>query len=143
MNNEVFDFFAGITVGFFVWFFGQPGGTLTLLITLSVIDYLSGTLIAWYGHELSSRTGFKGIFKKCIMLTFVGIAHLLDVHLLGGNETIKTVVCLFYISTEGISIIENADKLNIPIPSVLRERFLQLKERNQSGEEKAEKQKKK
>lgn len=128
----------GSIAGLLVWFFGKPDGFFKLLIALSVIDFMSGTFLAWMYGELSSRTGFKGIFKKCIMFTFVGIAHLLDKYLLGGTEASKTVVCCFYISTEGISIIENADQIGIPIPHILKEKFLQMREKQHEREEKGE-----
>lgn len=135
ITNEIINFIMGSIAGVLVWFFGKPDGFFKLLIALSVIDFMSGTFLAWMYGELSSRTGFKGIFKKCIMFTFVGIAHLLDKYLLGGTEASKTVVCCFYISTEGVSIIENADQIGIPIPHILKEKFLQLREREHKREE--------
>ena len=132
MTDDVFiDFILGGFYGLMAWFFGGLDGLLKLLIALCVIDYLSGTLVAFYKNILSSSTGFKGIMKKCIMLTFVGIAHLIDKLLLGDTAALRTAVCLFYIANEGMSIIENGDALGIPIPKALTKHFAGLKDRDE------------
>lgn len=145
MTDDVFiDFILGSFVGLLAWFFGGLDGLMKILLALCVIDYCSGTCVAWYKNILSSSIGFRGIVKKCIMLTFVGIAHLLDIYIvkdfLGGTGIIRPVVCMFYISNEGLSIIENADKLGIPIPQILRSKLLHLKsEHNQEHKKRRKK----
>ena len=128
---ELFDnFIVGGIVALFTWFFGGLDDVFKILLALAVVDYLSGTCSAWYQNKLSSSTGFKGIVKKCIMFTFIGIANLIDKVMPGNSEAVKLVVCLFYIGNEGMSIIENADKIGIPIPEFLRKRFITMKKEN-------------
>ena len=121
------DFGLASIIGLLGWFFGGLDGFLKVLIAFAVIDYISGTSLAFVDGVLSSKAGFKGILRKCVMLSFVGIAHLLDKYLLGGTAVVRTAVILFYVGNEGISIIENADSLGIPIPQMLKDRFLRLK----------------
>ena len=136
-DETIIDFIFGGLVGLLAWFFGGLDGFLKVLIAFSVIDYLSGTAAAWTKNTISSSVGFKGIVKKCVIFTFVGIANLVDRYLLGGTEALRTAVCLFYIGNEGISIIENADRLNIPIPQALKKHFIHLKkEHNGATKEK-------
>ena len=127
MSDVTQDFAMGTIIGLAGWFFGGMDGFLKVLIAFAVIDYVSGTSLAFVNGTLSSSAGFKGILRKCVMLSFVGIAHLLDKYLLGGTAVVRTAVILFYVGNEGISIIENADSLGIPIPQMLKDRFLRLK----------------
>ncbi len=137
MNKTCIDFFYASIVGLMGWFFGGLDGFVKVLLTFSVIDYFSGLAVAgWINHNISSAVGFKGITKKCIMFSFVGIAHLLDKYLLGDSQALRVAVALFYIGNEGISIIENADALGVPFPKVLKDKFLGLKE-NSKAEEKS------
>ena len=126
------DFVFGGSIGLMSWFFGGRDGFLMVLLAFMVVDQLSGLAAGWVKHELSSEIGFNGLLKKFVILAFVGMAHLMDKYILahtvfGSAETIRTAVCLFYISNEGLSIIENADTLGIPIPNFIRDRFLHLK----------------
>ncbi|MBR0167164.1 MAG: phage holin family protein [Synergistaceae bacterium] len=110
-------------IGLLGWFFGGMDGALSLLITLAITDYFSGLAVGWFEHNLSSSAGFKGIARKCFMFALVGIANLIDNSIQGMDISMKTIVCLFYISNEGISILENTHKLGIPIPKILTEHF--------------------
>ena len=122
------DFVMGGFIGLMSWLFGGLDGFVKVLLTFTVIDYLSGIAAAiWVKHNLSSSAGFKGISRKCLMFSFVGIAHVLDKHLLGDTQMLRTAVCLFYTGNEGLSIIENADVLGVPFPKILRDKFLELK----------------
>lgn len=134
MTDDFLDFTGGVFITLLAWFFGEPDGFFKFLIALSVIDYLSGTFLAWVYGNLSSRVGFNGILRKCLMFTFVGIAHLIDKYIgevIGTGAITRIIVCSFYISNEGISIIENADKIGIPIPQILREKFTEIKEQHE------------
>lgn len=129
VNETSVNFGLGAIVGLFGWFFGGLDGFFKVLLTFAIIDYFSGLSVAIFvNHNLSSSVGFKGITKKCLMFSFVGIAHILDKYLLGGTRALRTAVCLFYIGNEGISVIENADALGVPFPQMLKDRFLGLKE---------------
>ena len=128
MNDTALDFALASIIGVMGWFFGGLDGFVKVLLTFTVIDYLSGMAVAiWVKHNLSSSAGFKGIFRKCLMFSFVGIAHVLDKYMLGDSQLLRTAVCVFYIGNEGLSIIENADALGVPFPKALKDKFLELK----------------
>ncbi|MBQ3347451.1 MAG: phage holin family protein [Synergistaceae bacterium] len=112
------------------WFFGGLDAAFSLLVVLAVIDYLSGLCVGWLHDNLSSASGFKGIARKCFMFALVGIANLIDNYTGRQPLAAKTVVCLFYISNEGISIMENSHKLGVPIPEVLSKHFAALNGKN-------------
>lgn len=123
MIKDFFIFLWGGLIACFGWFFGDLDGILSLLIALAVIDYFSGLCVGWFQHNLSSATGFKGIARKSLMFALVGIANLID-HYTGGEPiALKVVVCLFYASNEGISILENSQKLGLKIPDILNKHF--------------------
>lgn len=117
-------------ISFLGWFFGGLNGALTLLIVLSIIDYLSGVCVGCCEHNISSSVGFRGIARKCLMFAFIGVANLIDRYMVGENAATKVIVCLFYISNEGISILENAHKLGLPIPKILSQYFSNMNKKN-------------
>lgn len=123
ISDTALDFALGSVIGLISWFFGGLDGLLKILLVLIIIDYFSGLSIAWINRTISSSAGFKGITKKCIMLTFVGIAHLMDTIIPDDGGAMRSIVCLFYIANEGKSIIENANNLGIPIPQMLLKHF--------------------
>lgn len=129
MIKDFFTFCWGGLIGLLGWFFGGLDGAFTLLLTLAVIDYLSGLCVGWLNDSLSSATGFKGIARKCIMLALVGIANLIDRYTGSTSVSCKVVVCLFYISNEGVSILENVIKLGVPIPHILTKHFDNFREK--------------
>ena len=138
MENNIMDFLIAASVGFITWFFGGIDGLLQVLIAFSVIDYITGIIAAVLNHELSSRVGFRGIVKKVILFMFVGMAHLLDSYLPGDSGSIRAVVCLFYVVNEGISIIENADRIGVPIPKPLHNMLAKLHEMTQTVNKESE-----
>ena len=114
--------------GYFGWFVGGCDGFMYALITFVVIDYLTGVMVAVLDRKLSSEIGFRGIFKKVLIFTFVGIGNIIDVQLIKNGSAIRTAVIFFYISNEGISIIENSAKIGLPIPQKLKDILKQLNE---------------
>ena len=106
--------------GFLGWFFGGFDGFLYALITLVVVDYLSGVILAIYNKQVSSEIGFKGIFKKVFIFVLVGVGNIIDLYLLNESGPIRTSIIFFYISNEGISILENVSKTDLPIPEFLK-----------------------
>ena len=134
MMDKVMDFIIAAFLGFITWFFGGVDGLLQVLIAFSIIDYITGIIAAGLNHELSSRVGFRGIVKKVILFMFVGMAHLLDSYLPGDSGSIRAVVCLFYVVNEGISIIENAEKIGVPIPKPLHNMLAKLHDMTQNKE---------
>ena len=131
MNDEVSEFIIAGIVGILGWFFGGLDGYIKMLIAFTVIDYISGVCRAGAEGKISSAVGFKGIARKIIMFFLVGIAHIIDKHMLNDNQALKVAVCLFYIGNEGISIIENADKLGVPIPKFLHGKFIKFTKHNE------------
>ncbi|MBQ6664076.1 MAG: phage holin family protein [Synergistaceae bacterium] len=127
MIDEFSEFIVAGTIGLLGWFFGGMDGFIKVLVTFSVIDYVTGVCAAGVEGKISSSAGFNGIARKVVMFLLVGVSHIIDQHILGHfghTDAMRTAVCLFYIGNEGISIIENADKLKVPIPGFLRGKFL-------------------
>ena len=96
-----------------------------------IIDYLTGVMHAILERQLSSAVGFKGICKKVLIFVMVGTAHLLDVYILGGTGALRSAVICFYLSNEGISMLENASRIGLPIPDALREVLAQLHQKEE------------
>lgn len=119
--------------GYIGWFLGGVDGFMYALITFVIIDYLTGLMVAVLEKKLSSEVGFRGIFKKVLIFVFVGIGNIVDVHLIKKGSAIRTAVIFFYISNEGISILENTAKIGLPIPERLKNVLEQLKEENKNG----------
>ena len=112
--------------GFIGWFLGGCDGLLYALIAFVVIDYITGVMCAIENHELSSEIGFH--------FMLVGIANIVDVQVIGTGSVLRAAVCFFYISNEGLSILENAATLGLPIPEQLKKVLKQIK--NRGGDEK-------
>ncbi|MBQ6773788.1 MAG: phage holin family protein [Synergistaceae bacterium] len=124
MNDQIHEFIIAGSVGLMGWFFGGLDGFIKVLIAFAVVDQITGVCAAGKLGKISSNAGFEGIKRKVVMFLLVGIAHIIDQHILGNSDAMRTAVCLFYIGNEGISIIENSDVLGVPIPKFLRGKFL-------------------
>lgn len=116
--------------GFIGWFLGGADGFLYALIAFAVIDYITGVLCAISDKTLSSEVGFKGICRKVLIFTLVGIGNIVDVYVLGETGVLRTAVIFFYLSNEGVSLLENAAHLGLPIPEKLKEVLEQLHDRS-------------
>ena len=112
------------------WFLGGADGFLYALIAFVVIDYITGIMCAIVDKKLSSEVGFKGIFKKVLIFIMVGIGNIIDVQVLGQAGVLRTAVIFFYLSNEGVSMLENAGHLGLPIPAKLKEVLEQLHDRS-------------
>lgn len=130
--NFIQAIFAAIG-GYIGWFLGGVDGFMYALITFVIIDYVTGLMVAVLERKLSSEVGFRGIFKKVLIFTFVGIGNVIDVHLIGNGSAIRTAVIFFYVSNEGISIIENSAKIGLPIPEKLRDVLKQLNKEDENN----------
>ena len=106
--------------GFLGWFLGGADGFLYALIAFVVIDYITGVMCAIADHDLSSAVGFKGICRKVLIFTLVGIANIVDINVIGEAGVLRTAVIFFYLSNEGVSLLENAAHLGLPIPEKLK-----------------------
>ena len=121
--------------GFLGWFLGGIDGFLYALIAFTVIDYITGVMCAITDKKLSSSVGFKGICRKVLIFTLVGIGNIVDVYVLGQGGVLRTAIIFFYLSNEGVSIMENTAHLGLPIPAKLKEVLEQLHERGDNDNE--------
>ena len=117
--NTIQLIFTGIG-GWLGYFLGGCDGLLYALIAFVVIDYITGVMCAIANHTLSSEIGFKGICRKVLIFLLVGIANILDIHIIGSGSVLRTAVIFFYISNEGVSLLENAAHLGLPVPEKIK-----------------------
>lgn len=118
-------------------FLGNMDGLLYTLIAFIIIDYITGFLCAIVERDLSSEVGARGIAKKVVILLLVGIANMIDLNVIKSGAVIRTAVIFFYLSNEGVSILENAGRLGLPIPTKLKSVLAQLRD-DAEGEESEE-----
>lgn len=117
--------------GWLGYFLGGCDGLLYALLAFVVIDYITGIMCAVVDKKLSSAVGFKGIFKKVLIFALVGVGHILDTRVIGTGSVLRTAVIFFYLSNEGISLLENAGHLGLPIPKKLKSILEQLHDRSE------------
>ena len=115
--------------GWLGYFLGGCDGLLYALIAFVAIDYITGVMCAISDKTLSSEVGFKGICKKVLIFILVGLAHVLDVNVIGTGSILRTAIIFFYISNEGLSLVENAAYLGLPVPQKLKDVLEQLHDR--------------
>ena len=116
--------------GWLGYFLGGCDGLLIALVVFVVVDYLTGVMCAIADHKLSSAVGFKGICRKVLIFLLVGIANILDVRVIRSGSVLRTAVIFFYISNEGVSLVENAAHLGLPVPDKLKDMLEQLHDRD-------------
>lgn len=114
-------------------FLGSMDGLFYTLLAFIIIDYITGFLCAVVEHKLSSEVGARGIAKKVVILLLVGMANLIDLYVIKTGAVVRTAVIFFYLSNEGVSILENAGRLGLPIPERLRAVLSQLKDKDDEG----------
>lgn len=131
--NTIQLIFAGVG-GWLGYFLGDCDGLLYALIAFVVIDYITGVMCAISNHTLSSEVGFKGICRKVLIFLLVGIANILDIQVIGSGSALRTAVIFFYISNEGVSLLENAAHLGLPIPEKIKVVLEQLHDRSTKEE---------
>ena len=128
------EFWNGIQLVFAViggwlgWFLGECDGLMYALIAFVIADYVTGVMCAVSDKRLSSEVGFKGICRKVLIFVLVGMANILDMHVIGTGCVLRTAVLFLYISNEGVSVLENAGHLGLPIPARLLNVLEQLHE---------------
>ena len=131
--NTIQLIFTGIG-GWLGYFLGGWDGLLYALIAFVTIDYVTGVMCAISNHTLSSEVGFKGICRKVLIFLLVGIGSILDAHVIGSGSVLRTGVIFFYISNEGVSILENAARLGLPVPEKIKVVLEQLHDRSAKEE---------
>ena len=117
------------------WFFGGVDGFMYALMAFVAIDYVTGVMCAISDHSLSSEVGFRGICRKVLIFVLVGVGHILDANVLGQGDVMRTAVIFFYLSNEGVSLLENAAHLGLPIPDKLKEILAQLHNRKEDDDD--------
>lgn len=125
--------FAGVG-GWLGYFLGGCDGLIIALVIFVVTDYITGVMCAIADQKLSSAVGFKGICRKVLIFLLVGIDNVLDVQVIGTGSVLRTAVIFFYISNEGVSLLENAGYLGLPIPEKIKDVLEQLHDRAESEE---------
>lgn len=126
----------GITAigGWLGYFLGGFDGFLYALVAFVVLDYITGIMCAVLDKSLSSEIGFRGIFKKVLIFSLVGIGHIIDQSVIGDGSVIRTAVIFFYLSNEGVSVLENAAYIGLPVPQKLKDVLEQLHDRDDKEE---------
>ena len=121
--------------GWLGYFLGGLDGLMIALIVLMTLDYVSGVMCAIIDKKLSSAVGFKGVCKKVFILMLVGVAHIIDLHVVGTGSALRGAVICFYMSNEGLSLLENAAHIGLPIPDKLRNILAQLHDKERTTDQ--------
>ena len=120
--------------GWLGYFLGGCDGLLIALVVFVAVDYVTGVMCAISDKKLSSEVGFKGICRKVLIFLLVGIANILDVQVIGTGSVLRTAVIFFYLSNEGVSLLENAAHLGLPVPEKMKDILAQLHDRAEKEE---------
>lgn len=124
-------FIFAVIGGWLGWFLGGCDGLLYALVAFVVLDYITGLMCAISDKRLSSEAGFRGICKKALIFALVGMGHILDTHIIGSGSVLRTAVIFFYISNEGVSLLENATHLGLPVPKKIKIILEQLHDKSE------------
>jgi toxin secretion/phage lysis holin len=103
------------------WLFGGFDSLIYAVIAFVAIDYITGVLVAIQNKKVSSEIGFKGISKKVMIFLLIAIGNIIDKYIITTGSTLRTMLIMFYLSNEGISIIENAGNIGLPLPQKLKD----------------------
>jgi len=138
MNKEkLFDAFICAGGGLFGFLFGEVNGLFYALTAFILLDYLSGVMKAIYLKKLSSEVGFRGICKKVTIFIIVAVANIIDVHIIKDGSVMRSAVMFLFIANEGISLLENAGELGVPVPEKLLDVLKQLRADNSKNADKS------
>ena len=102
------------------WFLGGMDGLIYAMLVFVIADYATGVMCAISDRHLSSETGFKGICKKILIFVLIGVANLIDIYIIKSGSMLRTATIFFYLSNEGISLLENAAHLGLPVPKKIK-----------------------
>ena len=127
----IIDSIAGAVGAVLGFMYGEVTGLFWALIAFMALDYITGVVVAIIEKRLSSEVGFRGLAKKFLILVFVAVGHIADTYILGETPAAMSAVMLFYMANEGISIIENAAALGLPVPKKLKDIMAQLKKESE------------
>ena len=116
--------------GWIGYFVGGADGLLITLLVFMALDYITGVMCGIVDKKLSSAVGFKGLFRKMLIIALVGVGHVVDMHVVGTGGALRSAVICFYLSNEGVSMLENAAHLGLPVPDKLKDILAQLHHRD-------------
>lgn len=116
--------------GWIGYFVGGADGLLITLLVFMTLDYVTGVMCGIVDKKLSSAVGFKGLFRKMLIIALVGVGHVVDMHVIGTGGALRSAVICFYLSNEGVSMLENAAHLGLPVPDKLKDILAQLHNRD-------------
>ena len=122
---------AGAWLG---WFLGGMDGLIYAMLVFVIADYATGVMCAVSDKHLSSEIGFKGICKKVLIFVLIGVANLIDIYIIKSGSMLRTATIFFYLSNEGISLLENAAHLGLPVPKKVKDILKQLNDKSKKGE---------
>lgn len=131
----IIDSIAGAVGAVLGFMYGEVSGLFWALVAFMALDYITGVIVAIIEKRLSSEVGFRGLAKKFLILVFVAVGHIADTYILGGTPAAMSAVMLFYIANEGISIIENATALGLPVPKKITGLMEQIRNKSEREEE--------
>ena len=120
--------------GWLGYYLGGFDGLLYALIVFVICDYVTGIMCAVSDKNLSSEVGFKGIAKKVVIFILVAVANIIDTNVITQGAILRTAVIFFYLSNEGLSLVENATHLGLPVPDKLKAVLAQLHDRAEKEE---------
>lgn len=120
--------------GLFAFLYGDITPLFWAVLAFMALDYITGVIVAITRRELSSAIGFRGLAKKFLILVFIALAHILDVNVLGTYPVLQSAVMMFFIANEGVSLVENASRLGLPVPRKFLEVLKQLKKQGETAE---------
>ena len=132
--TEFFKLIFGGIVTAVSGFLGGMDGIMYALIAFITIDYITGVAVAVKQKKLSSEVGFWGLVRKVCILLLIGIAHYIDCYVTKNGDVIRTVVSMYYIGNEGVSILENCGNLGLPLPPKLIAVMAQIKETGEKSD---------
>ncbi|MGI5985140.1 MAG: phage holin family protein [Clostridiales bacterium] len=121
-----FKMISALLGGVLGWFLGERNPLFYALISFAVLDYISGVMLAVCQKKISSKIGYRGIVKKAMIFILVGLGNVIDNYIIGSGSSIRTMLIMFYLSNEGISIIENAANIGLPLPKKLKDVLMQI-----------------
>lgn len=136
MNNGILSWLkaAAAALGGIAAYLWGPWDTLIIVLVVCVaLDYVTGITKAAILKQLDSAVGFRGLFKKLFIFALVALATMLDRIVPDANGAVRAAVMIFYIANEGLSILENAGEMGLPLPSALKKALAALKK--QAGED--------
>ncbi|USK54358.1 phage holin family protein [Cytobacillus solani] len=129
--EKTFQFITALLAGAVQFLYGDWTILLTILLVLSILDFISGMVAGFVEGNLKSKVGMIGIARKVFIFVMVAVAHLIDLLLIeSGLETkalVMTMVIVFYAVNEILSITENAGRIGLPVPDQIKSAIVVLK----------------